>query len=412
LRIASEILVNALERCRADATNRMYRSRLQQTQKLEIAGKMAGGLAHDFNNLLQGIIGLSDSALSQLKPGNPFRADMIEIKKAGERAAALINRLLTFSRRQVLHPKPVNLNHLLRKMKNFLRQLSSKQIELELKLEPGLGVIKIDQNNLEQVILNLVLNARDAMPRGGRLSIATSEIKLNGGGAGPGKKGRKGRYACLEVRDTGTGIRQELRKHIFEPFFTTKSSGVGLGLTSVIGIVEQNRGWVEFSSDPNRETVFRVFLPIVKAVAYNKKVLIPRMEDLEGRGEKILIVEDDQTARALVSRILKSQHYRVWTAESPTEAKQIFRRRKGDFNLVFCDMVMPSSNGLDLIEEWRRTRPGLKFLLSSGYLANEHHLQEIQKERYPFLPKPFDLVGLLKAVREAMEGDRRRKDDE
>ncbi len=402
LRISADILVNALERRKAEISNRVFRYRLQRARKLEIAGRLAGGLAHDFNNLLLGIVGLSDLIIDRLKPSSAIRSDILEIKKAGERATALANQLLTFSRMRVVQPRPLNLNFRIQEMENFLRRLAGDQVTLKFKLAPRLHTVRIDPVGVEQIVLNLVLNARDAMSGGGVMTITTSNVVFepdnHAGGAA-----RTGRFVSLSVSDTGGGIRKEAQMHLFDPFFTTKETGLGLGLTSVASIVEEHNGWVDFSTEAGRGTIFRVFLPALPAPTLSREEKSRRTEDIKGNGERILVVDDNKTARFLARRILRRNGYRVNTANGAAAADRIFRKKSKDFDLVFCDVVMPGTNGLELAEKWKRKRPGLKVLFTSGYVDKSGNLEKIRSEKLPFLPKPYNAASLLTAVRESLD---------
>jgi signal transduction histidine kinase/ActR/RegA family two-component response regulator len=392
----------ALDRQRAEEEREKLEAQVLQLEKMEAVGRLAGGVAHDFNNLLTVIIGCSDLLLSSLGEDDPLSADVKEIKRAGERAVSLTRQLLTFSRRRMGEPKILNPNDVIAGTEEFLRRLISDDIELVTVLEPRLEGIKADPGQIEQVIMNLAINAHEAMPGGGRLTIKTENITLDETRSGIIPEARPGRFVCLSVEDTGVGMGKEILGHIFEPFFSTKEAGTGLGLSVVYGIVKQHEGWINVSSKPGQGATFRVYLPAVSAkVAVETEGEAPSAE-FRGNGQRILVVEDEGGVRAFASKVLGDNGYVVFEAADAEEAMAIFEREKGEFHLVFSDVVLPDTNGLQLADELLSRHPGLPMLMTSGYSDQKAHWPIIKKRKFPFLKKPWAVADLLRSVKEAM----------
>jgi hypothetical protein len=377
-----------------DITSRKHlEDRLRQSQKMEAIGQLAGGVAHDFNNVLTAILGFCHMLLENDDPDSSQRADLLEIEKAGQRAAALTRQLLAFSRHQVLQPKVLDANRLVRGIEPMLRRLVFENIELSLTLRPEAGLIKIDPTQFEQILVNLVVNARDAMPRGGTLTIATERARLDGRD-----------HAGLIVQDTGVGMDDATTRRIFEPFFTTKGvgKGTGLGLATVYGIVKQSGGDIAVSSEPGRGSAFRIYLPNVPPVT--AEVIEHAFGAALPRGsETILIVEDDAAVRRLASITLKRSGYNVLEAGSPREAEDVSRRHVAPIHLLLSDVVMPDSDGPPLIDRLRTTRPGLRLLYMSGYAGETVVKHGISLEDTPFMQKPFTRPMLAEKVREVLD---------
>jgi PAS domain S-box-containing protein len=382
---------------------RRLEGQLRQAQKMEAVGQLAGGVAHDFNNLLMVIMGYAGSITDRLDAAEPVRTEAAEIIKAGNRAALLTRQLLAFSRRQVLEPKVLNLNSVIKDVKNMLGRLINEDIELMTDLDQELGSVKADQGQIEQVIVNLVVNARDAMPRGGVLTIKTANIDVDGVFARAHLPLPTGSFVRLEVTDTGIGMNAETQSHIFEPFFTTKETGrgTGLGLATVHGVVSQSDGFIWVSSEPGHGTSFEIFLPRVSepAPAVGRETLSRR----SCRGsETILLVEDDQSLRTLILDSLVRNGYNVLEAANGVEALNIAQQAGGKIDLVLTDVVMPSMGGIQLADRISLLYPTVKVLYMSGYSDVEPSCHGLGQER-PLLQKPFSLQSLATTLREVLE---------
>jgi len=390
------------------ATEITERKRLEeqllQSQKMEAVGQLAGGVAHDFNNILTAIVGYTDLLAEDLSANTRHREDLEEIRKAARRAAALTRQLLAFSRKQVLEPRVVDLNAIVQNMDKMLRSLISENIELKAQFAPNLAAARADPNQLEQVIMNLAINARDAMPDGGTLTIETGNAKLDEDYAAKHISVVPGEYVMLAVSDTGCGMDQDTQARIFEPFFTTKPAGrgTGLGLSTVYGIVKQSGGNIWLYSEPGKGTTFKVYLPAVDAAVEEPgKPLAPAAR--KSAGETILVVEDDDQLRRLTHRALAGQGYTVLEADRGTTAMDIARRHKGRIDLLLTDVVMPDTNGRKLADALRTDRPGLRVLFMSGYPdgAIVHH--GILDHGVAYLAKPFTTEAVTRKVREVLD---------
>jgi PAS domain S-box-containing protein len=396
-RRAELVLVN-------DITERkQLEEQLRQVQKMEAVGRLAGGIAHDFNNLLSVIIGYGDLTLRKLPEESPLRRSVEEIKKAGERAAALTRQLLAFSRKQVLQPKVINLNDVVVEMEKLLRRLIGEDIELRAALEPGLGSVKVDPGQIEQVLMNLCVNARDAMPRGGKLTIGTENVYLDEEYTAHHVSVAPGRYVMLAVSDTGTGMDEQTRARIFEPFFTTKEAGkgTGLGLSMVYGIVRQSGGYIWVYSEVGRGTSFKIYLPRTDEGAQEYREPPGPAEGLAGT-ETILLTEDDELVRAMTHAILSDHGYRVLAAANGEAALSVCERTEGPIHLLITDVVMPGMSGRELAERLARLRPEMRVLFMSGYTddAIVHH--GVLNEGINFIQKPFSPDALARKVREVL----------
>jgi PAS domain S-box-containing protein len=385
-------------------------AQLRQAQKMEAIGQLAGGVAHDFNNLL-GII--SGNAELLLLGGARLGADVVEglnhVLRAAERGASLTRQLLIFSRKQEMQSQPVALNELIGNLTRMLKRTIPEDIHLECLYAELLPLVQADPGMLEQVLLNLVVNARDAMPRGGRLLIATEKVSRDEQFVQTNPEARAGEFVGLAVSDTGTGIAPEHLQHIFEPFFTTKEpgKGTGLGLATVFGIVKQHQGWVEVYSRPGQGASFRVFLPAIPAPP-SAKTAPSAKTLLRGGPETILLVEDDLSLRSVTRRLLEKFQYKVHEAASASEALEVWRRHEGQIALVLTDFVMPGGmNGRDLAERLRAKRPGLKLIYMSGYSPDVlgKDTEFIRRTRSYFLHKPCSPRTLLHTVRRCLDGN-------
>ena len=387
----------------ADITERKQaEARLAQAQKMESIGRLAGGIAHDFNNLLTVINGYSQLLLGKLKAGDPLRATLAEIHKAGERAAALTRQLLAFSRKQVLAPRVLDLNRLVEEMSPMLERLAGEDAELSVALHAESGEVYADPHQLEQVLMNLAANARDAMPGGGKLRIETAQVERDGVYAASHPDARAERYVMLAVSDTGVGMDEATRQQIFEPFFTTKEvgKGTGLGLSMIQGIVAQSGGYIEVYSQPGHGTTFKVYLPALAGVA--AEASRPAAGPPQGGKESVLIVEDQAEVRDYTVAVLKDYGYRVIAADNAGEALLVCEREPESIDLVLTDMVMPNMSGRELAERLKAVRPGIKVLFMSGYTddAVVHH--GVVEEDAKFIQKPFSPEELAARVREIL----------
>jgi PAS domain S-box-containing protein len=384
---------------------RQLEDQLRQAQKMEAVGMLAGGVAHDFNNLLTIISGYSQLILNNLSASDPNRHSAEQIMKAGERAAALTRQLLAFSRRQVLQPKVFELNKLVASLSTMLQRLIGEDVELRLVLPPEVGRVSADPGQIEQVLMNLAVNARDAMPQGGILTIETSNRQIGEEYTGRHITVKPGSYIQLSVSDTGSGMDQATKARLFEPFFTTKAPGrgTGLGLSTVFGIVKQSGGNVEVYSEPGHGTSVKVYLPSIDQQAFIETA-DPRRKTARGT-ETILLAEDDEMVRSLVRETLEREGYKVIESADPVEARRIADHHKGNIQLLITDVVMPKLSGRELAEQLIRRRPDLKVLYMSGYTDNAVLNSGILHQDVAFLQKPFTPSALAEKVREVLENN-------
>jgi len=398
------LALEAHQRSRTEEALRRSEDQFRQAQKMEAVGRLAGGVAHDFNNLLTVILGFSENALLSLDERDPLRSDLDEIRKAGERAATLTRQLLAFSRKQVLQPKVLDLNEMIVATEKMLRRLIGEDIELVTRPSPDLGKLKADPGQVEQVILNLVVNARDAMPRGGTLILETANADLDENYAGGHPGARVGRFVTLAVTDTGTGMTDEVKARLFEPFFTTKEQGkgTGLGLSTVYGIVKQSGGNIDVSSELGRGTTFKIFLPRVEG--RNESTFRRRLQAAHVKGkETILLVEDEEAVRSLARGVLARHGYTVLEARHGGEALLLCERSTAPIQLVLTDMVMPGMTGSELVRRLRDVRPCGKTLFMSGYTDTSLIQLPDSASDEDFLQKPFSPQSLLNKVREVLD---------
>ncbi|MBI4563749.1 MAG: PAS domain S-box protein [Planctomycetes bacterium] len=388
-----------------DITDRVtLENQLRQAQQMEVIGRLAGGVAHDFNNLLTPILGYTSLLLERLDPNDPLREEIEEIRKAGQRAAGLTQQILAFSRRQVLQPKVLDLNGLISDAAKLLRRLIGEDIHLVLTLAPELGRVKVDPPQMEQVIMNVVINARDAMPRGGRITIETANVTLDEEYAKSHAEVAPGPYVMIAISDTGTGMDRETLVHLFEPFFTTKErgKGTGLGLATVHGIVKQSGGHIWVYSEMGRGSTFKIYLPRVEeqlSLAPPSPVQRPSYQG----SETILIVEDDDSLRKLASTILRSKGYTVFDADRGEDALIQAKSYMGPIHLLLVDVIMPGMSGREVAQHVKASRPLLKVLYMSGYTeaAIGHH--GVLDEGMAFIEKPFTPEGLVRKVRHVLD---------
>jgi PAS domain S-box-containing protein len=370
---------------------------LREAHKMEAVGRLAGGIAHDFNNLLTVILGYTELLLEQAPAGTEAHAPLTEIRRAADRAAELTRQLLAFSRRQPAAPVVLDLNGSLRDLDEVLRRLAGDGVRLVLRLAPGLRRIKADPTQVEQILLNLAGNARDAMSDGGELTLATENVTVAAGATPAGPP--PGEYVRLTVRDTGVGMDEATLGHIFEPFFTTKEvgSGSGLGLATVYGLMRQCGGHIAAASEPGRGTTFTLHFPVAE---------VPGAGPGPGSGRTVLLVEDEPAIRALARQVLEQQGHQVLEARDGLEALEVYERHEGPIHLLLTDLVMPHLSGPELARRLLARGAPLRLLFMSGYARDtEAFTQPILGRRPHFLPKPFSLAGLLDKVREALSAE-------
>jgi two-component system cell cycle sensor histidine kinase/response regulator CckA len=390
---------------KAEEALRKSEEQLRQSQKVEAIGRLAGGIAHDFNNLLTIINGYTELLLARLPPQDRTSRDINEIRKAGMRAASLTRQLLAFSRKQILEPKVLDMNAIVVELEKMLRRLIGEDVRLTIAQAPGLRRIKADPGQIEQVIMNLVVNARDAMPQGGNLTLETANVDLDEAYAARHVGVRSGAYIMLAVSDTGSGIDKESMSHIFEPFYTTKGpgKGTGLGLSTVYGIVKQSGGNVWAYSEPGRGTTFKIYLPQAEGTVDRQ----PRDGQHAGiaRGsETLLLVEDQKELRELVREMLQMNGYTVVEAGDGLEALEICQKHEGRIDLMLSDVVMPQMGGRELAQRLATIRPEMKVLYMSGYTSNAIVHHGILDPGTALLQKPFTPDSLARKVREVLDG--------
>jgi signal transduction histidine kinase/ActR/RegA family two-component response regulator len=392
-----------------DVTDRrQLEEQLLQSQKLEAIGRLAGGVAHDFNNLLTGILGYAGFALKAMASNHPARNDILEIERAGVRASALTGQLLSYARRQMIAPKVVRLDELVQNLENLLQRLLGEDVVLETRHADDLWTTRIDPGQFEQVIVNLAVNGRDAMPTGGQLTVETMNCNLDESYAAQHPEVVPGPYVMLSVADTGHGMDAITQARIFEPFFTTKEQGkgTGLGLAVCYGIVKQAGGHVWVYSDPGRGTTFKVFLPrVTEDEELSLEAEGPELGAVGG-SETVLVVEDEPLVRSLAVRALRDQGYRVLQAEDGQAALEAARSHDGEIHLLVTDVVMPGMNGKELADRLSAERPGLRVLYVSGYTDHAVVRHGVLEEGIAFLSKPFDMSNLARTVREVLDSGR------
>ena len=388
-----------------DITERKFlEQQLRQAQKMEAVGRLSGGIAHDFNNLLGVIIGYSELLGERVVEHASLRKNVEEIKKAGHRAADLTRQLLAFSRQQVLDPKVLDLNAIVAGLEKMLRPLIGEDIELSTALDPALGHVKADQGQIEQVIMNLVINGRDAMPEGGKLMIETASVKLDEAYACRHPPVLPGSYALLAVTDTGIGMDAKTQAHIFDPFFTTKEmgKGTGLGLATVYGVVKQSGGYIWVYSEPGKGTTFKTYLPLVEESPEPTGLRVTRGKPSRG-WETILLVEDEESLRVMTRTLLVQSGYHVLDADSGAQALEIAHRHEETIHLLLTDVVLPGMRGRELAERMVLFRPDLRVLLMSGYTDHAIAAQGVLDVGTFFLQKPFTRDALTREVRKVLD---------
>jgi hypothetical protein len=387
------------DRARTRAALHDSEEQLRQAQRLDAVGRLADGVAHDFNNILTTIRGFGDMLFRQMAEDDPRRADADQIRKAADRGVLLTGQLLTFGQRQVPNPRRLDLHQIIRSMEGLIRRLLGADIQFDLRLLPGTAMLSIDPGHLEQLLVNIILNARDAMPQGGVLTIETAERQIGAGARA--RRVRPGPYVLLAIRDTGAGMDGEARAHLFEPFHTTdpRQQRAGLGLSIVYGIVRQNGGVVRVSSEPGQGTTVKVYLP----QAEPEEAEAEKPAALRG-DETVLVVEDEDGVRELLRQVLVEHGHAVLTARHGRDALLLAERYERPIDLLVTDVVMPEMGGRELVERLKALRPDLKTLYISGYTNDEVFRRGVQSAETSFLHKPFTSEGLMRVVREVLDG--------
>jgi signal transduction histidine kinase len=397
-------LMHANQRLKTELEERKrLEEQLLQSHKLEAMGRLSGGIAHDFNNMLSAILGYTQLMSIKLDPSDPSYDFVEQIEKAANRCSDLTRRLLTFSRRQPIEPRVLSLNDLILDIDTILRRIVNESIEVVFSLDPHLGLVKVDPVQMQQVMMNLVVNARDAMQSGGRLVIETSVASFDEDYVSRNPDVSVGEFAMLSVSDSGVGMEDDVKQHIFEPFFTTKpiGEGTGIGLSMCYGIIKQAEGFITFDSKIGIGTTFQIFLPLSRESEDAMQLRNGPTGLTSGKG-RILLAEDEQIVRQMTAEILKNQGYQVTEAKNGEEALSLFRSASEQFDLVISDVTMPVMGGEELMERIRETHPDARFLFVSGYPNNEI-MYEIEKNKsLAFLPKPFTPVDLTLRVSEIL----------
>ncbi len=391
----------AVERRKAEQALRTAQQQLLHAQKMDAIGRLAGGIAHDFNNILTVIVGAATFARDGIPAGSPALGELDEILKNCDRAAGLTRQLLAFGRQQALTQRLVGMGSLLANLEKMLRRIIGEDIALEVRLPPSSGKVLVDPGQFEQVVMNLVVNAREAMPSGGRLSIATEDVELDEGLGKGFARLRPGPYVRLAVRDTGIGMDEDVKAKIFEPFFTTKAKGHGLGLATVYGIVKQHGGEILVQSERGKGTEFSLYFPRRAGEDVPEASQAAPLPPARG-SEVVLLVEDDSSIRRVAERMLGKNGYRVLSAEGPNEALRIAQETKGPIDLLLTDFVMPEMTGAVLAERFRALFPGAGILFMSGYSDRMGSELSNLPPGAPFVSKPFKMETFVQAVRQAL----------
>ncbi len=375
-----------------------------QAQKMEAIGALAGGVAHDFNNLLNVINGYSELILETIGPDDPIRADLNHIRNAAQHAASLTSQLLAFSRKQILQPEILNLNDSITQMSSMLRRVIGENIDVVTVTQPGLGLVSADPGQIQQIIMNLAVNARDAMPGGGKLTIETTNVDCDEDYVKDHPAVKAGSYVMLAISDNGIGMDEATKAHLFEPFFTTKGKGkgTGLGLSTIYGIVKQSNGFIWVYSEPGKGSTFKIYLPRAEDSAVS--VTAKSATRTESRGtETVLVVEDEETVRDLACRILRDRGYNTLEAANATQALAVAGGRGGEIHLVLTDVILPGMTGKDLVSRLKSERPNIKVLYTSGYPDNSIVHHGILDRGVAFLQKPFTVKSMVNKVREVLD---------
>ncbi len=395
--------VSAIEIINNITEKKKLEEQLRHSQKMEAVGQLAGGIAHDFNNILTAIIGYGSLMKMKMDEDDPMRFHLQQILDTSERAASLTRGLLTFSRKQAISARPVNLNVSIKNVEKLLRRLIGEDIDLKVSLSKEDLVMMADSGQIEQILMNLATNARDAMPKGGSLAISTEQIVFNEEFIRMHGEGKLGMYALISVKDTGLGMDEKTKERIFEPFFTTKDTGksTGLGLSIVYGIVKRHNGYIICDSESGKGTTFKIYLPMIKSEVAKAEAASPA--SIPSGAETILIAEDDASVRTLMKEMLVRFGYTVIEAIDGEDAITRFMENRDKIRLLILDVIMPIKNGKDVFEEVRKIRPDIKVIFASGYMTDILHKKGIPEENQNFIAKPLTPTDLLKKVRETLD---------
>ncbi len=389
------------EKYQAEEKRLKLEEQLMQADKMESVGRLAGGIAHDFNNILQSLLGFAELIDAGTEKGDPRKEYIGEILNSGKRAASLTSQLLAFGRKQMFELKIIDINLEVRKAETMLRRIIPEDIQFETDLSPHLMPVKVDPSQIGQIVINLAVNAKDAMPTGGTIAFKTYNTSLDGSGSIDNTipERRAGHFVVLSVSDTGSGMSKDVMSHIFEPFFTTKEleKGTGLGLSVIYGIASQHGGWIEAESEEGKGSTFNVYLPACHERA-DTTVVSPGVAGLPGNGRLVLLVEDEEIVRKVAERTLKINGYNLIVTKEVSEAEKVFREQGEKIDLVFSDVVLPDGNGVKMASEMLKKKPALKILLSSGYADDLKTWEHISQNSYPFIRKPYSINALLLCI--------------
>ena len=396
-------LTDITERKRLEKEKEKLQTQLLQAQKMEAIGTLAGGVAHDFNNLLTAISGYTTLAMGKIDESSAIHRDLKQVSIAATKASGVIRQLLLFSRKQHMEPMPMDPNVAVSRLLKMIDRIIGEDIVIETDLAKDVWKILGDEGNIEQVLMNLSVNARDAMPSGGKLFIKTENVTIDEEYCRNCHGSRPGRFVCISVSDTGAGMDELILEHIFEPFFTTKpeGKGTGLGLSVVLGIVQQHNGWINVYSEPGRGATFKVYFPASSDTTGQRSKEDAPLALLQGKGERIMVVEDQAEVRELAKEMLLTNGYSVFPVSSAKEAMDLFEKENGKFDLVFSDVILTGTTGMALVEKLlKRWKFGV--IITSGYTDEKAHWDFIKENNHRFLPKPYTVHDLLLAVREVL----------
>ena len=396
------VLQDITEKIRLDEEKERIRQELLQSQKMEAVGKLAGGIAHDFNTLLTAMRGFTDMALMRLDPMEPMHDELVQVKNAAQSAAELTRQLLIFSQKHPLEPKVLRLNTPVTEILKMLGRLIGENITIVTDLNPDLWTIMGDKATIEQVLMNLAVNAREAMTEGGTLTIKTENVTFDEHAITGLEGARAGKFACLSVADTGTGISDDIRHRIFEPFFTTKGAGkgTGLGLSVVYGIVKEHNGWIHVYSETGKGTVFRIYLPAIRTRAKKESPVRKQIQPAQYARKTVLVVEDQDGAREFTRRALVKLGFEVLASSNAGEALRLFQNQNNQVDMVMSDVELPDLTGIELMDQLIEKKPDLKILLCSGYTDEKSRWPIIRERGFRFLQKPYGFTELMEMMDE------------
>ncbi len=392
------------ERTKSEEEKRAIQEQLFQAQKMEAMGILAGGIAHDFNNLITAIQGIADTAMLEIEKNEPWYSEFNQIQELTKIAANVVRQILLFSRNHPIKMDSINLNDIIMDLVKMLHRWIGTDIELKTDLDPDIWLVQGDRTAIEQIVMNMALNARDAMPDGGNFIIKTENLVMDKIRIEDNQSNDLCECVCLSFMDTGIGMDKKILQHIFEPFYTNKifGKGTGLGLSVVYGIVKNHNGWIKVTSDVNKGTTFKIYIPSIQEEGKEEISETVLIEELDGKNKRILVVEDEKRVLEFAVKGLNRSGYQAFPAATAEEAEDAFKKENGDFHLIFSDIDLPDKNGIDLVNELQSQKPDLKVLLSSGYPDYESRWPKINKMHFPLLVKPFALGELLYSVQEIM----------